>query len=77
MSRYVAPALIKAIRRGKVTRRRACARKHSFTRDKAIRLAASRSRTSGEQLHAYPCAFCEHWHIGHDRRVVATERTDS
>lgn len=42
-----------------------CTRKHAFTQDKAVRLAANRRERTGEAIYAYPCEFCDQWHIGH------------
>lgn len=54
-----------ARRMGRLSRRHVCKRKHRFSQDRAIRLARKRSEETGTSITAYPCGFCEGWHIGH------------
>jgi hypothetical protein len=59
---------VRALRTGKLTRERACTRKHAFTQDRAVRLANKRRQETGEGIWAYPCLFCGLWHLGHPSR---------
>lgn len=48
-----------------ITRELSCDDKKRFSARSARRLARDRGDKYGETLHAYPCRFCRHWHIGH------------
>lgn len=45
-------------------RRQSCERKRRYTRCIAYKLAGWWIRR-GEDIHAYKCAFCGGWHVGH------------
>jgi len=56
-------------------RRRSCANKKQYTRGDAIK-AAKQRRAKGVWIHAYHCAFGDHWHIGHPtKQAKATIRS--
>lgn len=72
MSKHGAQSRSILFRCSGITRNWSCQRKHAFSRDRAIRTAKRRAAETGERLHAYPCLFCPHWHIGHvSRRLRA------
>lgn len=50
---------------GSPTRESQCEGKKRYGRAAAVHSAKVRTRECGEQIHAYPCRFCNHWHIGH------------
>jgi hypothetical protein len=62
---------------GRFTRASCCRGKHRFSAAKAKRMAERESGRSGEDLHAYVCPFCKHWHIGHRRPYRETEPGDA
>lgn len=47
-----------------VSKERACIEKHTYGRRSAHR-AARILRDQGEHVHAYPCPWGAHWHVGH------------
>jgi hypothetical protein len=57
---------------------RACGKKDSFTKQRAVEHAEERTRMCGEEIVAYPCsyAFCtlpdgeSSWHVGHPPRQL-------
>jgi hypothetical protein len=57
-----------AIRAGRLTRKDACTRKHAYSEAKALRqVERSREHFKDQTLEAYPCIWCDFWHIGHYR----------
>lgn len=63
----------------RLTRERSCESKAPMTRRGAKLAARVLSKKQKEHLHAYPCRFCNHWHVGHtkakprfDRRRLAS-----
>lgn len=42
----------------------ACGRKRALDRRHAQKVARA-ARERGERVSAYPCPFCESWHVGH------------
>jgi hypothetical protein len=59
---------MKPIRRaasGVFSRGRMCDDKQRYSATGAKRVARLRSRKTGEDLAAYACLYCKHFHIGH------------
>lgn len=54
-------------RRGaaRTSKQRACIDKHTYGRRAARRAARILRREHGEHVHAYPCPWGSHWHVGH------------
>lgn len=52
---------------------RMCEGKKKMGAKGARAAAASVSRTSGEDVHAYRCAVCRGWHIGHTPSMESVE----
>lgn len=66
MGRQVTKRELHLIRTGRITRKNHCS-KHGYTQAKAIRMAHRAQERTGEKIYAYPCIFCDDWHIGHSR----------
>jgi hypothetical protein len=43
------------------------AKKHSFTNQKAKKIAQRMSRKHGKPINAYKCRYGNHWHVGNSR----------
>lgn len=49
-------------------RERSCTRKQPYDTEAEARAGAkARQHRTGDRFHAYPCKYCGHWHIAHDR----------
>ena len=50
-----------------------CRRKKGFSKTKAFKIASSmnnNSRRRNAKAKAYNCPWCDHWHVGHDNKLV-------
>ena len=49
----------------------ACAGKHGFdTYSLALQVGSRKSRRNDERLHAYHCAHCGKFHVGHPKKMT-------